>query len=99
MIEFVGWFGSILFALCALPQALKCWNDGHARGLSNSFLWLWLLGEASMIVYTVFKLNGDLPLLFNYMLNMSFLMLIMRYKYWPRKVKVATVTALRFRRK
>ena len=78
MSDWIGWAGSILFAACAIPQAWQSWREGHSRGLSWSFLLLWLSGEVLTIAYVLPKL--DWPLLFNYGANLACLLVILRYK-------------------
>jgi uncharacterized protein with PQ loop repeat len=80
--ETIGWIGSILFAVCALPQVIQCVKDGHARGLNPLFLGLWLMGEIFILVYIWPK--QDWPLLFNYTLNLVFVVIMIRYKIWER---------------
>lgn len=80
--EILGWLGSICFALSAFPQALLAFRQGHSNGVASSMLALWLVGEVCTLIYVLPK--GDLPLLFNYLTNLSLLLVIIRYKVWPR---------------
>lgn len=80
--EIIGWIGSILFAVCGLPQAIECYKAGHSRGLSWAFLLCWFGGEVFTIIYIFPK--ADYPLLFNYALNMVFLSVMLYYKIKPR---------------
>jgi len=80
--EIIGWIGSILFAICGLPQAIECHKAGHSRGLSWIFLLCWFFGEIFTIIYIFPKM--DMPLLFNYVLNMVFLLVMLYYKIKPR---------------
>ena len=80
--ELIGWTGAILFAICGLPQAIQCAREGHARGLNWFFLLAWFWGEILTIIYVWPK--ADYPLLFNYFLNLVFLLVIIRYKIWER---------------
>jgi uncharacterized protein with PQ loop repeat len=80
--ETLGWFGSILFAICGLPQAIQCAKDGHSRGLNWFFLLCWFGGEVLTTVYVWPK--ADWPLLSNYLVNMIFLLIMLRYKIWER---------------
>ena len=82
MMEYVGWIGAILFAICGLPQAIQCVKQGHSRGLNWFFLVAWLGGEILTIIYVWPK--QDWPLLFNYFLNLVFLLVMIRYKIWER---------------
>jgi uncharacterized protein with PQ loop repeat len=80
--EIIGWLGAVLFAICGLPQAIQCYKDGHARGLNWFFLLAWFWGEVLTIIYVWPK--SDYPLLFNYSLNLVFLVVIIRYKIKER---------------
>ena len=80
--ETIGWIGSILFAICGLPQAIQCARDGHSRGLNWFFLLAWLGGEILTIAYVWPKM--DYPLLANYFANLGFLLVMLRYKLWER---------------
>jgi uncharacterized protein with PQ loop repeat len=82
-IETMGWIGSVLFAVCGLPQAVDCIKKGNAHGMTWSFLILWFLGEVFTLPYIVH--TGSLPLLFNYSLNFCFVVVILYYKIKPRK--------------
>lgn len=80
----IGWIGSLSFGLCGLPQAVKTYRDGHAKGLDTGFLVLWTTGE----VFTFAAVIMDAPvpyLLANYILNAIFLVVMWRYKLWPRR--------------
>lgn len=82
--EIIGYIGSLCFAICGLPQAIKSWKDGNSEGLTVSFLVLWLLGEVFTIWY-VLDTNKEIPLLMNYSFNILLLLIIGKYKIWPRK--------------
>ena len=84
MIEQIGWVASFFFAICALPQALLAYKQGHARDVSLSFLILWLMGEILMQVYVISKHGFDKPLLFNYWINTLFIIIILKYKIKER---------------
>lgn len=80
----IGWLGSILLAFCGLPQMVKTIKDGHAEGLSNEFLAMWLGGEICTLL-AVLTDNNEKYLLFNYYTNILFLCIIIKYKFFPRK--------------
>ena len=82
MIEFLGWFGAVCFAVSAIPQAWACWRQGHARGLSPCFLAFWAGGEVTVLSYSIAK--GLWPLVFNYAVNGAALAVILWYFTWPR---------------
>ncbi|CAB4174966.1 COG4095 Uncharacterized conserved protein [uncultured Caudovirales phage] len=81
--EIIGWIGSVLFAICGLPQAIQSYNEGHSDGLNWLFILPWLFGELFTLIYIIPK--GDMPLIFNYVLNLVFLLVILYYKIKPRK--------------
>lgn len=77
--EIIGWIGGILLAACAIPLAWESYRQKHSRGISNLFLALWLIGEILMFIYVLPK--QDMPLLFNYGLNIACLVVVIRYKF------------------
>jgi len=81
--ELFGWLGGIAFAVCGIPQSYKSYIDGNSNGLAFSFILLWLLGELFTIIYIL--PTGSLPLYFNYGGNLIFVLIILKYKIWPRK--------------
>jgi uncharacterized protein with PQ loop repeat len=83
MMETLGWIGSILFALCALPQALHSIRHGHSDGLTWGFLGMWLSGEIFTLAYVASK-QDVLPLIANYAANLVFLTIIIGFKIFPR---------------
>ena len=83
MIKAIGWLGSIMFALCGAPQAVKSYKDGHSNGLSLSFLGLWTGGEILTTIAVALDTSSSY-LLFNYIVNMVFLSVILKYKFKPR---------------
>lgn len=80
-VSIAGWVGSVCFALCGLPQAMKSVKDKHSDGLANGLLWLWFVGEVLTLVYVLPQ--KDWPLVFNYVVNLACLLVIIRYKLWP----------------
>jgi uncharacterized protein with PQ loop repeat len=85
IIDVVGWVGSFLFAACALPQSYDAWKYGHAEGLNIYFLSMWFVGEICVLIYTLYIIPLPWPLIVNYIGNMILLLIIFRYKLWPRK--------------
>ena len=85
-VEFIGWSAAILFSICGIPQAVKCYREGRADGMSHLFVWAWFLGEVLMITYVLLKHGFDGPLLTNYVFNIFAILFIMRYLYFPRVV-------------
>lgn len=87
-LEMMGWAGSLLFAICGLPQAIDCYRSGHARGLNWFFLLAWLGGEVFTIAYVWPK--ADYPLLANYFMNLVFVVIMLKFKIWERQPKEET---------
>lgn len=81
--ETLGWIGSIMLALCGLPQAIESFRTKSSDGLTWGFLLLWAFGEIFTFAYIMPKM--DLPLLLNYTANIIFLAIIIYYKMKPRK--------------
>ena len=79
----ISWLGSICFALCGIPQAWQSYKQGHSNGLSYLFLGLWFMGEALTIVYVASEI-GSVPLLVNYGCNFVCLVIVIRYRMFPR---------------
>lgn len=87
-LDAIGWIGSFCFAVCAIPQAWKCYQEKNGNGLSWPFILLWLVGEVFTFIYIWPK--RDWPLLFNYTVNLSALFVIIYYMLWPTR-KSSTV--------
>jgi len=83
MLEYSGWIGSFLFALCGLPQAIQSYTEKHSDGLNWLFIISWFFGEIFTLVYIIPK--GDIPLIVNYSVNLVFVLVIAYYKLYPRK--------------
>lgn len=73
MKEIIGWIGAFLFAICALPQAVKTFKTKSADDLSWLFLLLWFGGEILTFSYLIvddIKLKTThFPLYVNYIFN------------------------------
>lgn len=87
-IDTIGWIAGLLFAFCGLPQAYKSYKEGHSKGISHLMIWMWLVGEILMQVYVLGKHGFDMPLLVNYWINTVFVLVIVRYKYRPRRTSI-----------
>lgn len=81
MVELLGWIANILFMLAASPQAYKSYKEGHSHGVSAGMLWIWCAGESLSIVYGVL-VEVPLPILVNYVINLLFILVILKYKYY-----------------
>lgn len=85
MIELIGWTASVLFAICAAPQSIACYQQGHAKGLDPKFIWMWFIAEILMMIYVPLGPGWNGPIMFNLMGNTFFLLVILRYMYYPRR--------------
>jgi len=85
MIDVFGWIGSNLFAFCGLPQCIKVIKDGNSKGISKTFTWMWISGEICMQIYVFGRHGFDFPLLWNYWANTIFVLVILKYTYFPRR--------------
>jgi uncharacterized protein with PQ loop repeat len=80
--EIIGWIGSMMLALCAVPQAIQSFRQKHSRGISSWMIGLWFAGEVLTAAYVLPK--QDYPLLLNYAVNIGCLVVIGWYKYRPK---------------
>jgi len=85
LFDFLGYVSGILLAFCALPQFLKIIKDGHCKGLSRSFLWMWFIGLVGVLIHTYLSnaLTGALTL--NFIMNIIFSGISLVYSYFPKK--------------
>ena len=82
--ELVAWIGSILLAVCAVPQAIKTFREKNADSLSSWTLAMWGAGELLLAIYTIDL--QDWALAFNYTVNLISISVIVRYKFWPKNI-------------
>lgn len=83
MIETIGIIAGILFAVCGAPQAYQSWKAGNSNGISPWLLWMWWLGEVLMLVYVYATHGFDVPLMINYLGNLVFVTVILKYLHFP----------------
>lgn len=81
--EFLGWMGSILLALCALPSTIEAYVTKDSD-VPWKLLIPWLLGEIFVIIPVIFSIK-ELFLIFNYAMNILFVGIICYYKYRANK--------------
>jgi len=86
--QILGWAGSIGFATCCFPQVIQCVKQGHAHGISLSFLLLWLMGEVCCIPASIMEAGPIWWLLTNYVINLLCLLVILFYKLFPLDIWV-----------
>ena len=84
IVELVGWLGAVFLAICSFPQTIKNIKQGNATNLSPYFIWLWLLGELLTLIYVLAD-KFSWPLFFNYSLNLTFSIILLKLYYFPKK--------------
>jgi len=89
LIEMLGWLGAGTLGVRAIPQTYKCWKQGHAKGISRSFLWLWILGQIFMLAHFVgmYLLPGthSLSMICYSVFILCLVSIITFYRYFPRE--------------
>ena len=86
MITTIGWIGSLCLAFSGVPQAFRCYCQGHAKGLSIWTLSLWFVGEICYVIATIGEFGAVPWLLTNYILNIICITVML--KYWIRPTNV-----------
>jgi uncharacterized protein with PQ loop repeat len=76
--QILGIIGNACLALCAVPQAIKCFKTQKAEGLSFWFLVLWYVGEICTLFYVIDLMN--FLLFMNYFVNVVCLSIIIAVK-------------------
>lgn len=74
----LAWIGSLAFITSAIPQAIKVYQEKHAKGLSWAFIFLWWLGVSTMAAYSISLLN--VPMTINYGIQTVLVSIIVYYK-------------------
>jgi len=77
MMEAIGFIGSILLAVCGIPEVVRTIKDNKCH-LGWNFLLLWFGGELFMLSYIIPM--KDLPLLVNYIFNTALVGIMLFYK-------------------
>lgn len=81
----VGFMGGTLLALSGLPQAYKSIKEGRTGDISRALLWMWVIGELEMFIFTIFTAPDSIPLLMNFGANFVLVGITTWYYYFPRK--------------
>ncbi len=89
MADFIGWIGSIAFAICGLPQAWECFKNKSAKGINSGFVVLWLIGEVCYVVSVLMKFGWVTWMMFNYLANLLSIAIIGFYIVKDMKKSVA----------
>jgi hypothetical protein len=74
--------GSLLLALCGLPEAIKALVEQRCT-LGWPMLLMWFIGEIFLIIFAV--QTAQYVLLLNYVANVVFLVVMIYYKIWGIK--------------
>lgn len=82
MISFFGIIATIMFISASAFQAFKSMMDGHSNGISKGFIWNLIIGYILMLTYVTFKIK-DTVLLFSLIGQLSMIIIIAKYKYFP----------------
>ena len=74
----IGYIGSILLGICAVPELIRTVRDSRCH-IGWGMLLCWYLGEIFVFIH-IWNLNKDLALLMNYSLNIVILTVLIYYK-------------------
>jgi uncharacterized protein with PQ loop repeat len=92
-VDGMGYVGNICLAICALPQAYKCWKEKSAYGLSWGWVILCVLGEYFGLSYLLLLMTSEsssetnlLPMVLNYGTNCIAMAIILYYKAFGKKL-------------
>lgn len=83
IIEIIGWIYSICFIICGIPMLYQCYKQKNGIGISKLFLWLWLIGEITLMIYAYLKFGIDYPIHVNAIFCTIIVLMIMKYVYFP----------------
>lgn len=78
--EILGWIGSACFAACGIPQAWQCYRQGHACGVNDLFLTLWMLGEITYAAAVWMQFGWVWWMMANYLVNFVVISVIIGYR-------------------
>jgi hypothetical protein len=87
-VGYIGWLSTILLAACGVPLVVEALRSGKSN-VNPWFLWLWCLGELLGLVYCI-SLSSP-PLIVNYSFNLSLILIVLRYRYFPRSNDESTL--------
>ena len=86
IIETIGTIGMLLLVVCPLPQTIKSIVDGHSNGLSFWSLFISLIGAICLLTYMLY-MNVPLIVMLNILTLVIYMIIQLKYKLFPRKVK------------
>lgn len=86
LFNFFGMLGATCFALCSLPQIIKCVKEGHASGVSWGFVFMGLGGNVLSAAYLIYTdmLDGvtHWPIYANYTVAFILCLGLLWLKVW-----------------
>ena len=74
----LGWLGSILLGVCALPETIRTVQDNRCH-VGWGMLLTWLFGEIFVFIHVYFNIH-DVALLTNYFSNIVLISIMIWYK-------------------
>lgn len=80
LLKRIGWIGSVLLAVCSIPEVILAFKNGHVKGLTWEFLLLWYFGEIFILIPVLFKIKETF-LTFNYLLNITLISILIYFKF------------------
>ena len=75
----IATLGSVLLAFCGVPEAYSCYKNKYC-GIGYPMLLMWLFGEILLIIFAL--QTAQYFLLINYIANLAFVSVMLRYKIW-----------------
>ena len=83
ILSLMGWTGSIMLALCALPETIKAIRTKKCS-LTLTTILLWLFGEV-LVLIPICILTPKGWLIVNYGTNVILTLILLYYKIYGRK--------------
>lgn len=79
LIEFLGWTGALMLALCALPEVISSLITKKCT-VGWGMLSLWWIGEIFTLIFIAAR-APEIQLVVNYGLNFAFVSILIFYKW------------------
>lgn len=74
----IGWIGSVLLALCAVPELIRTIRTKKCH-IGFGMLLTWYFGEI-LVLYYIMSSLWSAPMIFNYVLNIAIISVMIIYK-------------------
>lgn len=78
----IATIGSLLLAFCGVPEVYKCYKEKKCS-IGWAMLLMWLVGELLLIIFAL--QTKQYSLLINYLANVGLIVVLLRYKIWPKQ--------------